>query len=136
VIRYIPALIWALVILVLSITPAGQLPEANFNMADKLAHLLVYMVLSVLLWYALVRSKSSGRKAWKMMGWVVGFGIVYGVAIELIQAYFISSRYGEVEDAIANGLGSVFGLIVGKTWIKGSMFHQKNQRNEKNTSTV
>jgi VanZ family protein len=115
---YVPALLWALTILVLSITPAHQLPETDFRLADKLAHLAVYFLLSVLLWYAVMRNGHYTARLFITFSLLFGLGLFYGIAIELAQAYLIPSRFGEVEDAVANGLGSFFGLIVGKLWIK------------------
>lgn len=47
--------------------------------------------------------------------------LLYGVIMELVQHYLIPFRSFELADILADGAGSVFGLILaGKKWIKKS----------------
>lgn len=47
---------------------------------------------------------------------IVTFGITstFGLAIELIQEFFITSRTGEVKDILANTIGVLLGLSASK----------------------
>ncbi|NUM49864.1 MAG: VanZ family protein [Flavobacteriales bacterium] len=93
--------------------PGNKLPEVPFSGFDLFVHAMFYLVLSFL----------GGRFVFVFYPFaayitllIVSFGItsIYGVAIELIQEFFITSRTGEVKDILANTIGVLLGLSATK----------------------
>jgi|SaaInlV_120m_DNA_3_1039746.scaffolds.fasta_scaffold30838_2 VanZ family protein len=77
----------------------------SFSNIDKLYHLFAYFTLS-LFWLFSFYKKSS------LKYFIVLACVIYGILIEVIQQTLTISRTGDYKDAIANTLGSIFGLIV------------------------
>jgi VanZ family protein len=98
---------WALVILVLSAMPGRDLPRVDLLHADKLAHLVVYFVLFVLLsyWMHAKESQYSLLKAFLIAS-------VFGVLMEFMQDTFFPERFFDWADAAANSLGALFGIVI------------------------
>ena len=70
------------------------------NQRDKLAHLMVYAVLTVLAYLAYQRVA---------MLWLVAALLVYSVGLEVGQ-YYVPGRFLSLADVIANTLGLLLGL--------------------------
>ena len=105
------ALLWALVILLLSITPGPNLPPVNLWEFDKFAHVGVYALLTFLL-SAAHRAQFSSPKSRSIAGSGIWFVIaLYGLLIELVQGNFIPGRYFDVLDILANIIGSSLGIL-------------------------
>lgn len=104
-------IIWALIILGLSIMPGISLPESwtdLFSM-DKLAHFGVYAILSLLASRAYA---SENQVHWKNLLIIVLIGSIYGICIEFIQGSFFPGRFFEKLDIIANIIGSFTGVYI------------------------
>jgi len=111
---YLPALIWSVVILVLSAKAGINLPESIFDLIamDKLGHFGVYAILTgVVLWGTgknnIPLTSKIGLKA-------VVFSGVYGILMELMQYFFFPGRYFEYLDIIANIIGAICGFALYK----------------------
>lgn len=112
--RFFPALIWALIILILSTMPSVQLPEKWIS-PDKFAHAFVYGVLVILWLYGLKRSDILTKKN----VWFAVFGsAAYGMSMELIQYAFFPGRYFEMGDNLANITGCFLGLFFFDKFVK------------------
>ena len=70
------------------------------NQRDKLAHLMVYAVLTVLAYLAYQRVA---------MLWLVAALLVYSVGLEVGQ-YFVPGRFLSLADVVANTLGLLLGI--------------------------
>lgn len=106
------SIIWAFIILVLSVIPSTEFPEWKIFSFDTAAHVIVYLILSFLM---LLARKSQGQ----MLNAVVIItllSISYGGIIELIQHYLISGRVGDWLDFIANAAGALLGIVVMKLY--------------------
>jgi len=116
--NFIPAIIWAIIILYLSASSGVKIPESlsNLNAVDKIGHIAIYAIFSVLVFYGFY---GSGKKITNrlILLWVVGFSSFYGFLMELLQFTFFTGRYFEVLDIIANIIGSFLGLLVFKVFI-------------------
>ena len=84
-----------------------KVPKINvdFGNIDKLYHLFAYFTLS-LFWLFSLYKKSS------LKYFIVLACVFYGILIEFLQHTLTTYRTGDYKDAIANTLGSIFGLIV------------------------
>lgn len=86
-----------------SLMPAPDLPPM-FPQADKLQHLLGYMVLAG--WGAQLFERA------RCLAWVAVGLIAFGIAIEFAQALFTANRQAEVMDAVADAVGVAVGLAI------------------------
>ncbi len=87
--------------------PAKDLPPTPFDHFDKLEHFCAYLALSGYGGMLLARSGARALAALAM--------IALGVGLEFAQAALTDSRSGDVADAVANSLGAVAGLALGRT---------------------
>lgn len=77
-------------------------PTPDIGGSDKMAHFAAYAMLSG--WFSLLIRQPKSL-------WFILFGLIgYGLLLELLQS-FTSYRQGDLADAIANGLGVIFGLV-------------------------
>jgi len=70
----------------------------------------------VFLWCRSV-SSSEGRKV-GYYGQIAVYFLIYGIAMELVQKYFIPNRSFDLKDILADGLGCAIGLLVSRRYIK------------------
>jgi VanZ family protein len=87
-----------LVVAVLSLAPATP----NIGGSDKLGHFLAYAMLSMT-FSIIIRQRLS-------LWWVLFGLIAFGVLIEYLQG-LTGYRYADPEDALADSIGVVFGLL-------------------------
>ena len=102
--RWVPPILWAAIILILTSIPGADLPHFDFADADKVAHGTLYAVLGVL----------SMRAAWRPGRAASALVIVLG-SVALLGAFdewhqqFISGRSVEFWDWVADCLGAAIG---------------------------
>lgn len=105
----IGAIVWALIIMVLTLTPGEAVPDVSLFDYDKLGHGFIFFVLSFLL----IKGTYENLQTTSRAGNAVLIGVVtsafYGFLIEIIQS-FIPGRSMDVYDAVANVIGSILGL--------------------------
>jgi VanZ family protein len=106
---WIPALVWAAIIFVLSSLPGSAYPKTNLINADKLVHVALYGLLGGLCARGFVRG--TGRGAWAALGLAALLSALYGVTDELHQA-FVPGRNSDWRDVVADAAGSVLGAAV------------------------
>lgn len=103
-------IIYTLFITVLLLVPTTEIPQIKVSYIDKLAHLLIHSLLSLIwLWY-----RFSGDKyhiSVKNVFVVLFICFSYGVVIEVSQHWFTLSRNFDLYDIVANGFGSLLGLL-------------------------
>ncbi len=106
--RYAPAIGWAILIFVLSVLPGRKLPKVGLNWIefDKVAHFGVYFLLAVAIGWSLKRGRIL--KAGQVV-WIILICTGYGVLLEVFQHSFLSDRYFELPDMVANAAGSILG---------------------------
>ena len=99
---------------VLLCLPGQEFPKIswlNKIWLDKWVHVGLFIVLNVLWnWFYSFGKKDDRLKA--LFTRVIIGAIVYGIAIELIQHFFIPFRSFEWGDIVADAVGSVFGFII------------------------
>lgn len=114
---FIPALLWALVILFLSTLPSVNLPETIWDLLapDKLAHAAVYAILTLCIFYGLYQLNALNKGSVFI---AILISSIYGVLMEVIQYSFFPNRYFELLDIIANIIGSIGSLLILKYFLK------------------
>ncbi len=112
-IRWLPPVLWGLVIFVLSLMPGGQGNMLLFGIPhfDKVGHFGMYAIWAFLIFMALCGYPLiSKTKAF----WIsVLLGAVTGVALEYGQYFMHQGRSFELADMIANAFGAVIGSVSG-----------------------
>lgn len=87
----------------------GRVSWINIPHIDKIAHLLMYLTLSITFIYEIVKKKNE-LHVQKTLIILVVFAIVYGGAMELIQEYLIKTRSGDWIDFGFNVIGASLGI--------------------------
>jgi VanZ family protein len=95
--RWVPILIWVLVICWLSFSPLNKLSVKPPIGADKIAHVVMYAILGVLL----ARATSLGRN--RSLFYILA--LLFAGGTEVVQHLFIPNRTGDWFDFIANCIG-------------------------------
>lgn len=111
--RYPMSLLTFAVLLYLSLfNPIGKnLP--SFDNSDKVAHVLMYLGVSLVFWCEWLKNHSLDRRTYKR-GLVrcLLFPIVLGGLLELFQEYCLDYRGGDLLDFAANCSGALVALVL------------------------
>lgn len=104
---YVPALIVAVVIAVLSLMENPQMPLLE-QYGDKFWHTMMYVGLAFMLMGGMLLDK---RRSWgyAVGSWVVSTG--YGGLMELLQAWCTITRTGDWYDWYADMIGALAGVV-------------------------
>jgi VanZ family protein len=107
--KVILAIVWALFISLLSAFPGNKIPKFDLVGIDKLVHFIFYAIFAFLILNIL-----NDRQKNKITMSAVAFFTVtaYGFLIELAQGHFFSQRSFDWADALANGIGAFFGVLI------------------------
>ena len=111
-IRYLwPALLWSIIVLVLTLIPGDSLPEVDIFQVDKLVHFLIFGILMILSSYGLTKIKMKREMSINphLMSGVYSIG--FGIMIEFIQR-FVPGRSFSIADMIANAIGVALGYFL------------------------
>ena len=114
----LPALTWVIIVTVLLCLPGSALPEESWFdkiWLDKWIHIILFLIM-VFLWCWYV-SGSEGKKI-RYFRQIAIYFFMYGIAMELIQKYFIPHRSFDLKDILADGLGCGIGLFISGWYIK------------------
>jgi VanZ family protein len=104
------AIIFTLLVTAVFLLPANNVPKVNLPLLDKLVHVFIHCVLSLLwLWYFFTADKYHILTKNVFVILLVCF--CYGVLIEALQHWFTRSRTFDLFDIVANGIGSFLGLF-------------------------
>ena len=106
-----PTTIWLLVILVLSGYPGNHVPKIPIWQFDKLVHAIIYSVLSILLIIAFQKQYVQEQNRFRVVIFIIFFGISFGGFMEILQNYIFINRSGNWYDFIANTFGAIFGVL-------------------------
>ena len=109
---YFPAIIWSLIILVLSGYPGDYVPKIPVWQFDKLVHSFIYSVLSVFLLIAFHLQYVRKKNRLKLYLIVISIGVFYGGFMEFLQNVIFINRSGNWYDFIANAIGAILGVLV------------------------
>src|SRR6478752_3820210 len=110
---YIPALAWALVILVLTLTPGNYIPQPPWDIFqfDKLVHCFIFFIQALLaLRGAYIKEHLKNTRIYLSIFIIC---TLFGICIELVQ-HFVPGRSMSPADAIANTTGTLLGLWLGR----------------------
>lgn len=109
---FLPAGIWTVFIFYVSVVSSKKLPKISLTLLepDKLAHAVVYCILSISLFYGLYQI-NKGLSRQQIIGAMV-FSSLYGIAMEFVQYFFFPGRFLEFYDMLANIIGVICSLFL------------------------
>ncbi len=115
--RFIPALGWLLITIILFTLPGSDLPKVSWMdglHVDKLVHVFLFAVLVWLFFRAIVgvKGKMTAGRTWILVLTLLAAGIIYGLSIEFVQRDFIPNRSFDLWDVAADAVGSLIGLYL------------------------
>lgn len=104
------ALFWSGVILFFCLIKASDLPQVNVLYLDKAIHATFHFVFTVL-WFLFFKKKLTTSNIFRplVISFVLSF--FFGVAIELMQQFFTTTRSADVLDELANLSGATLAVI-------------------------
>ena len=105
-----PAMLWAIVIYILSSIPASKLPKFTHLINDKVIHISIFFVLGLLIYRALEPRTKHNILDWKRLLISVVAVIVYGMSDELHQGA-VPGRTVDILDASADALGGLLSAL-------------------------
>lgn len=106
------AILWALVILGLTLSPGSIMPDLSFwhlLSFDKAAHMFVFAVLVFQLAMGFYKQYRFRVLRYHALQSAFIFSVIYGGLIELLQGMLFSDRHPDVIDFVANTIGSIAG---------------------------
>ena len=113
-----PSVVWAFLILVLSVSPSGHYPKFALWYADKIVHAGMYAIFSFLVFRSFSHHPEIPFYAKRGLFTLI-LCSVYGILFELVQR-FVPGREPELGDAAANILGIILGILIGRKirWLR------------------
>jgi aminopeptidase YwaD len=111
----IPPLLWAIIMLVLTLTPAKEMPRTpdwKLLAFDTAAHAGVFAVLAVLSWIALRQQRRWPALAQRPAVPVLIGCVLFGGLIEVLQYLMAVGRQAEWSDVAGDSLGAALALLL------------------------
>ena len=115
--NFIPGIAWFFVILILICLPGEDIPSPsgwwnwiNLIHFDKLVHMGIFAVLTVLFILPISRSAYSPKLKWSLSLKITLAAIIWGLSTELIQKFFVPTRQFDLIDWTADSIGVLLGL--------------------------
>jgi VanZ family protein len=108
--RFIPAVTWFLIVLVLMCTPGKDLPDTKLLkiiFLDKAVHFACFALLVILFYYPVGKTDAALSSKINYLTRLAIAGILWGITTELIQRFFIPGRSFDLFDWLADSLGAI-----------------------------
>jgi len=107
---FIAALFWTGVILFFCLIKSSDLPTISVLYLDKAIHATFHFVFTVL-WFLFLKKKIVTSNSYRPL--VISFmlSFFFGIAIELMQKFFTTTRSADIIDELANLTGATLAVI-------------------------
>ena len=117
VLRYWKSAVWTLIILLATTLPSSSIPKVpmfEIPHFDKFVHFALFFVLALFLLSESNKLRKQGEltRLATVVAISVSFG--FGLAIELLQLFLLTTRSGSLLDFIANMAGAFAAVVVYK----------------------
>ena len=110
ILNWIPALLWATFIFYLSSKPGLKVATGFWDFATrKPAHILVYFILYLLVYYGLVRTITTTTR--NLLATAFLLTIFYGGTDEIHQS-LVPLREGKISDIIWDAIGALVAFVI------------------------
>jgi VanZ family protein len=105
---FIPAIIWFIITVILLTLPGTQFPDTSafkIPQQDKFIHFVVFFLIVFLFCrpFKNLEFSFTSKRTWFFS--IALIGLIYGIAIEYIQKYYVANRSFELWDIVADGVG-------------------------------
>ncbi len=128
--KLLPAIIWALIILLLTGLPGTYFPQIqsfwDWLSPDKVVHVFIFTVQMFLVLIAYRTQYLSGNTRLINTLLIILLVTVYALLTEVLQAYVFIGRDGNLYDFLADFVGILIGLLVFNLYKKKNL--SKNKR--------
>jgi VanZ family protein len=108
---FLIAIFWTGVILFFCLENAKNIPSIDLPYIDKVIH-SVFHFLFTTLWFLYFKKKFKTSKNVIILAVTIFLSFILGIAIELIQQYYTTTRNADIYDVLANSLGAFVAAIV------------------------
>lgn len=122
---FLPAFIWAIIILIISLVPASKIPAIsllNVEFADKIIHFGMYFFFAGLISLGFYLQNDVGLKKNYFISFIIPF--FFASLTEIIQLLYIRGRSGDFYDMLANLSGILTGIFVAWLFSKTFVFER------------
>ncbi|MDG1261763.1 MAG: VanZ family protein [Flavobacteriales bacterium] len=109
------SILWAIIIACLYLAPGEDLPNMDmwdFLQFDKIGHMAVFGLFTLLLKVALKRQTSFPRINMRTSLWTLMVAVPYGGILEFIQGTVMPNRHSDIFDFGANVVGCIVGIVI------------------------
>jgi len=110
-----PAIIWALVVLILTGFPGSYIPRVSgfweWLSPDKIVHVLIFATLGFLIFYGLREQYLKSKRRYLYILAVLFITFMYGMITEVLQRHVFIGRDGNVFDFLADVAGGLIGFL-------------------------
>ena len=106
----VSALFWIGVILFFCLEKASDIPQIEIPYVDKAVHSFFHFVFTVL-WFLFLKKKLSSTTIIRPLVYSFVFSLFFGIAVELMQEFFTTTRRADVFDELANLSGGILAVI-------------------------
>jgi VanZ family protein len=91
--------------------------EQTLFLLRKIAHLVTYGILAILIWRALRQPVREDVRPWSWAEamWALGGAVACAIADEVHQAWVVS-RHGTLSDVMLDAVGACLGLLLLRAW--------------------
>ena len=118
--KFIPAIAWFMLVLVLLCLPGSQLPSVddwlNKIYFDKWVHVGLFSILAFLFMYPFFKSSLNSKEKWYLIIKIAIATSVWGLTTEFIQKYFVPGRSFDLFDWAADSTGALIALLTARFW--------------------
>jgi VanZ family protein len=106
----VAALFWSGVILFFCLIKSSDIPQVNVPNLDKVIHATFHFVFTVL-WFLFFKKKLKTSNSFRPLVISFVFSFFFGVAIEIMQQIFTTTRSADIMDELANLFGASLAVI-------------------------
>lgn len=122
------AVLYTLLILVLSLAQLGEISVGEYHPTDKIMHVSAYFGLAFIWFFYLFFKKPEDYRFKKAFITISLIIVLFGIFIEVLQGALTSYREPDWADILANTIGVVIALVV-FVFIKKFLLRVKHQIN-------
>ena len=113
--RFLPAIIWALVVLVMTGLPGNYLPKVSsfweWLSLDKIVHVAIFATLGFLIFYGFHEQYLKSKRRYLYIVAVLLLTLAYAMITEILQVLVFIGRDGNLYDFLADAAGGLLGFL-------------------------